>query len=189
MPASLARALLFLDRVNSGLASRARNIRYKLMGVEIGGYAWLKSIEIPRNHGDIAIGRGAALDTGTVLLAVGETGGPKKIVIGENTYINRNTIIDAALRIEIGRDVAIGPGCYITDHDHGTTAGRLVLDQPLVCRPTVIGEGVWLGAGVIVLKGVTIGAGTVVAAGSLVTRDLPAGVIAKGRPAAASRHR
>jgi len=50
-------------------------------------------------------------------------------------------------------------------------------------KPIVIGDNVWLGGGVIVLPGVTIGSDTVVGAGSVVTRDLPAGVLALGNPA------
>lgn len=46
-----------------------------------------------------------------------------------------------------------------------------------------IGDNVWLGGGVIVCPGVTIGADTVVGAGAVVTRDLPAGVLAVGNPA------
>lgn len=48
--------------------------------------------------------------------------------------------------------------------------------------PVRIGKNCWLGAGVTVLPGVTIGDNTVVGAGSLVTRDLPANVVAVGSP-------
>ena len=47
----------------------------------------------------------------------------------------------------------------------------------------MVGDNVWLGAGVIVCPGVTIGDDTVVGAGAVVTRDLPAGVVAMGVPA------
>ena len=50
-------------------------------------------------------------------------------------------------------------------------------------HPVVLGDNVWLGAGVIVNPGVTIGDDTVVGAGAVVTRDLPAGVVASGVPA------
>jgi maltose O-acetyltransferase len=46
-----------------------------------------------------------------------------------------------------------------------------------------LGDDVWLSAGVIVRSGVTIGDHTVVGAGAVVTRDLPAGVVAMGVPA------
>jgi maltose O-acetyltransferase len=47
----------------------------------------------------------------------------------------------------------------------------------------LIGDNVWLSVNVTVLKGVTIGANTIVGAGSVVTRSLPAGVVAAGVPA------
>jgi maltose O-acetyltransferase len=49
--------------------------------------------------------------------------------------------------------------------------------------PIALGDNVWLGGGVIVCPGVTIGDDTVVGAGAVVTRDLPAGVVAVGNPA------
>lgn len=55
-------------------------------------------------------------------------------------------------------------------------------------EPVTIGDNVWLGGGVIVLPGVTIGANTVVGAGAVVTKDLPANVVALGNPARVVRH-
>jgi len=186
---TLAVALTHLRRIGAGLASRWRNAYFKALGVEIEGYVWLRRIDIPRNFDQITLAKGAALDEGVTLLAVGEPGATKKITIGADTYINRNTMIDAAHQVSIGRGVGIGPGCYITDHDHGMEPGLPVMTQPLVSRPTVISDGVWLGAGCIVLKGVTIGSNSVVGAGSVVVHDLPADVIAVGRPARVVRKR
>lgn len=186
---SVSRFLDFNRRIWAGLASRYRNIHYRALGVEIQGYAWLRKISIPRNHDQIRLANNVALDEGVTLLAAGDPGASRKIEIGENTYINRYTMIDASHRIAIGRGVAMGPHCYVTDHDHGTAAGTPVLDQPLVSAPTVISDGVWIGAGCIVLKGVTIGENTIVGAGSLVTHDLPPDVVAIGRPARAVRKR
>jgi acetyltransferase-like isoleucine patch superfamily enzyme len=183
MSYSVSFILQQLIRAISGSASRARNVYYKSLGVEINGYAWLQKIEIPRNFSDISLANGVALDTGVTLLCTGMHTGKKKIIIGENTYINRYTFIDASNEIRIGRNVGIGPRCYITDHDHGTAPGELVMAQPLVRDTTTICDSVWLGAHVIVLQGVTIGANTVVAAGSVVARDLPPDVVAEGRPA------
>jgi acetyltransferase-like isoleucine patch superfamily enzyme len=183
MSFNISAVLQLSIRAMKGMASRGRNVYYKMLGVEINGYAWLRKIEISQNFSEISICNGVALDRGVILLAIGTRTGKKKIIIGENTYINRDSFIDAASEIRIGRNVGIGPRCYITDHDHGTAPGQLVLDQPLISETTTICDGVWLGANVIVLKGVTIGANTVVAAGSVVARDLPPEVIAVGRPA------
>lgn len=48
--------------------------------------------------------------------------------------------------------------------------------------PITIGNGCWLGGGVIVVPGVTIGAGAVIGAGSVVTKDIPENVLAAGNP-------
>ena len=184
-----ADALASILRIRFGLASRFRNAYFKALGVQIDGYVWMRRIDIPRNFDQISLAKGVALDEGVTLLAVGEPGAAKKIAIGAETYINRNTMIDAAHLVRIGRGVGIGPGCYITDHDHGMAPGAPVMSQPLVSRPTVISDGVWLGAGCIVLKGVPIGGNTVVGAGSVVVHDLPADVVAVGRPARVVRKR
>jgi carbonic anhydrase/acetyltransferase-like protein (isoleucine patch superfamily) len=171
------------DRIKAGLASRARNVYYRLRGVRLRGYVLLRAVEIPRNHTEIEIEAGASLDRGVVLLCSGAPGKDPKIRIGTGTYINRHSILDAAERLEIGRECAIGPGCYLTDHDHKFSQNASPLSLPLVSLPTRIEDRVWLGANVVVLKGVTIGEGTVVGAGSVVTKSLPPHCVAVGVPA------
>ncbi|MGY1607517.1 MULTISPECIES: DapH/DapD/GlmU-related protein [unclassified Geodermatophilus] len=60
---------------------------------------------------------------------------------------------------------------------------RTMREKWEAAAPITIGDDVWLGGGAIVLPGVTIGENTVVGAGSVVTRDLPADVVAVGNPA------
>ncbi len=171
----VARALANVLRIRSGVASRWRNAYFRALGVEIDGYVWMRRIDIPRNFDQISLANGVALDDGVTLLAVGKATSTKTITIGENTYINRFTMIDAAHHISIGRGVGIGPNCYITDHDHGMAPGAPVMTQPLVSRPTVISDA--------------IGRNTVVGAGSVVVHDLPADSVAVGRPARVARKR
>lgn len=171
------------DRFAAGLGSRWRNAYYRLRGVRLGGYVWLRAVEIPRDHRAVVIEGGAALDRGVVLLCSGPATGSPKIVIGRGTYINRNTMLDATESLVIGRECAIGPGCYLTDHDHGFAPDTAPLALPMLSKPTRLEDRVWLGANVIVLKGVTIGTGSVIGAGSVVTRDVPAGSVAVGNPA------
>jgi acetyltransferase-like isoleucine patch superfamily enzyme len=182
-------SLLKPQQIMAAIASRCRNLYYRSLGVHLQGYCWIRRIEIPRNFADIEIEPSCALDQGVVLLCSGEPLSHPKIYIGASTYINRHTFLDATLSITIGKDCAIGPGCYITDHDHGQDLSLPPLAQPMFSEPTQIGDRVWLGANVTVLKGVTIGENTTVGAGSVVTKDLPAGAIAVGVPAKVIRYK
>ncbi len=178
-----------LVQLSGGLASRWRNLYFRALGVRIDGYVWMRKIEIPQNHGDIELAKGVSLDRGVIILCTGAPTGKPRVRIGARTYINRGTMLDATELLEIGSDCAIGPNCYLTDHDHGLDPSLPPLAQPLVCRPTRLGREVWLGAQVIVLKGVTIGDRAVIGAGSVVTKDIPTNAVAFGRPAIVVRDR
>ena len=91
------------------------------------------------------------------------------------------TFLDVAA-ITIGDDVQIGPNVQLLTATHPLEP-QPRRDKWEAAEPITIGDNVWLGGGVIVCPGVTIGADTVVGAGSVVTRDLPAGVVAVGSPA------
>ena len=184
----IAKTINLVRRTRSGLLSRWRNVYFKLLGVKVYGYVWLQSIEIPRDHHNIQLDR-CMLDRDVVLLCNGAATDSIKLSIGEGTYINRRTMLDATESLTIGKHVAIGPGCYITDHDHGLDPALPPLQQPMHAKPTRIGDWAWLGANVVVLKGVTIGERTIVGAGSVVTRDLPPDSICAGVPARVIRSR
>jgi len=100
-----------------------------------------------------------------------------QIHIGSNCGFS-GTVIGCATRIIVGDNVRCGANTLITDTDWHTDDPRTGPDAPVM-----IGNNVWLGAGVTVLKGVTIGENTLVAAGSLATHSLPANVVAGGIPA------
>jgi len=181
-------AINFVRRLRTGLRSRWLNVYFKLMGVKIKGYVWLHAIEILRDHHNIELDR-CMLDRDVVLLCSGPAMNGIKLSIGEGTYINRRTMLDVTESLTIGKHVAIGPGCYITDHDHGLDPALPPLQQPMLSKPTRIGDWAWLGAEVVVLKGVTIGERTIVGAGSVVTKDLPPDSICAGVPARVLRSR
>lgn len=183
------KAFIRIVSIAEGIKSRWRNYYYRLLGVRLKGYVWMRQIEIPQNHREIEIAAGVSLDHGVVLLCSGSTDGLIKIRIGPGTYINRYTMLDASESLDIGRNCAIGPGCYLTDHDHCIDPSLPPLSQPLKSAPTCLGNEVWLGAHVIVLKGITIGDRAVVGAGSLVTRDIPPDAVAVGVPAQIVRSR
>jgi maltose O-acetyltransferase len=149
----------------------------------MGRGCWIQAVEIPRNPWDIALGDEVALDNYVILLTTGSRQAAPRIRIGSQTYINRFTMLDASESITIGERCMIGPNCYMTDHDHGTSATAGIASQPLRSAPTRIGNDVWIGAGAIVLKGVSVGDGAVIGAGAVVTHDIPAGAVAVGVPA------
>lgn len=178
-----------LAKLLAGVASRWRNVKFRLLGVQIHGYCWLRAIEIPRNWSQICLQGPCSLDRGVTLLASGDDRPEPKLVIESGVYINRFTMLDAHESIVVCSGAMIGPNCYITDSDHGIVAGVPVCQQPMQSRPVRIGRDAWLGAGVIVTKGVTIGDGAVIGAGSVVTRDIPANTVAVGVPARVIRER
>lgn len=102
--------------------------------------------------------------------------------VGARTFANFGlTILDVA-PVRIGDDVQIGPHVQLLTPTHPLEAEPR-RDKWEGAQPIAIGDNVWLGGGVIVCPGVTIGENTVVGAGSVVTRDLPPGVLALGSPA------
>ncbi len=89
-------------------------------------------------------------------------------------------------------NITIVEDCQIGPHIQLLTPTHPVEPQPRrdkleAARPITIGYDVWLGGGVIVCPGVSIGDDSVIGAGSVVTRDVPAGVVAVGNPAKVSR--
>jgi acetyltransferase-like isoleucine patch superfamily enzyme len=114
-----------------------------------------------------------------------QTGAGAGIRIGEGTHIQPGCHLHAFVSdIEIGCNVEIAPNCAFYSYNHQTAPGITIMSQPLESKgPIKIGDGAWLGHGVIVLAGVTIGAGAVIGAGSVVLRDIPENAVAAGAPA------
>lgn len=104
------------------------------------------------------------------------------ISIGSGTFVNSGlTALDCA-PVRIGERCQIGPNVQLLTPTHPLDVAerRAGIEG---AQPITLGDDVWLGGGVIVLPGVSIGANTVVGAGAVVTRDLPADVVAVGNPA------
>ena len=107
--------------------------------------------------------------------------GGNHVHFGKRVYANFNlTLVDDS-HIFVGDYTMIGPNVTIA------TAGHPILPELREKNyqynmPVHIGKNCWLGAGVVVLPGVTIGDNTVIGAGSIVTKDIPANVVAVGNP-------
>lgn len=162
-----------------------RSLRLRLAGAALAAPRLLSAgidcrtgYGITRGH--ITIGERAWLEQGVVLHAFGGS-----IRLGRDVFIGPGAVVYGHGGVEIGDACLIAMHCRILSSNHSVPPfGTDIRSQPDELRPTKIGRDVWLGAGVTVLGGVSIGDGCVVGAGAVVTKNLPAGAIAHGIPAA-----
>ena len=127
------------------------------------------------------IGRDSAIHGGTYV------SDPSRLVVGRDCFVNRNCYLDLGGSIVLGDNVVVGHGTsLITSHHEIGPSTRRAAKAP-GARSIRIEDGAWLGANVSVLPGVTIGRGAVIGTGSVVTRDIPANVVAVGAPAGVVR--
>ncbi len=101
---------------------------------------------------------------------------------GHFTLVNFDCVFLDTSPIYIGEDVFIGPKCVLACAGHPINSEQRHTEPLTQSKPIHIGNNVWLGASVTVIGGVTIGDGSVIAAGTVVTKDIPAGVVAGGIP-------
>lgn len=118
------------------------------------------------------------------------------IKVGDCSYIGEGTRIWSLTNIDIGERVLISHNCFICDNLTHSLDANLRHQQymakygfpfpdniELEGRPVTIEDDVWIAAGVTILRGVTIGSTSVVGAGSVITEDVPPGVVVAGNPA------
>ena len=103
------------------------------------------------------------------------------ISVGENFYMNHNSVILDAATVSFGDNVFIGPNCgfYTAGHPIDVQTRNQGLEY---AKSIKIGNNVWIGGSVVVLPGVTIGDNVVIGAGSIVTKDIPSNYTAYGNP-------
>ncbi|QKD13837.1 acyltransferase [Mesorhizobium sp. NZP2077] len=105
--------------------------------------------------------------------------GKGKLAIGSRSFINSGVMIDAALRVSIGKNCLIGDCVVIQDSNyHEIDEGSGVKTKAVL-----IGDNVWIGRNSIILPGVELGDHSVIGAGSVVTKSVPARSLVAGNPA------
>jgi teichuronic acid biosynthesis glycosyltransferase TuaH len=175
-------------RVVAGILRRARLhwARFRHHPVRLGRRCdvrgGFRSMVGPR--GAVAFGDGCVIDRGMTVEAVGV------LTVGPQTIFGHHCTLASRSSVRIGAGCMFAEMVSVRDHDHRSDdPTRPFREQGYDVKPVVIGSNVWLGAKVTVLKGVTIGDNTVVGAHAVVTRDLPANVVAAGVPARVIRSR
>lgn len=108
--------------------------------------------------------------------------GARFLHLGSHVYINHGLSLVDDTHIHIGDCTKLGPNVTLATAGHPILPelrGEHAMQYNLPIR---IGRNCWLGANVCVLPGVSIGDNSVIGAGSVVTRDIPANVVAAGVP-------
>jgi acetyltransferase-like isoleucine patch superfamily enzyme len=128
----------------------------------------------------IEIGDGVIVSRNTTIM--GKYGSLK---IGDRVNIGTNCFFSSMGRLEVGRDAILAANCYVGGgmYHMERTDIPVALQGSYTRGPVKIGEGCWLGVGVVVLDGVTVGRGAVLGAGAVASRDIPDLAVAAGVPA------
>jgi maltose O-acetyltransferase len=103
------------------------------------------------------------------------------IFVGDNLFINYDCVILDCNIVRIGNNVLLAPKVqiYTAYHPLEPDVRRKMIEM---ASPVTIHDDVWIGGGAIICPGVQIGAGSTIGAGSVVTKDIPARVLAAGNP-------
>ncbi|MFH5805127.1 WcaF family extracellular polysaccharide biosynthesis acetyltransferase [Alienimonas sp. DA493] len=122
---------------------------------------------------------GAKIGAGLVMKPNVRIKDPRNLVVGDHCWVGEGVWIDNLAPVRLGHNVCLSQGAYLCTggHDHTRPSFDLFVE------PITIEDQAWVGAKAVLLPGVTIGAGAVVAAGSVVTKDVPPGMIVGGNPA------
>lgn len=119
------------------------------------------------------IGRGTSIHMGLRLY------NPSNIVIGEDTVIGEQAVLDGRDKLVIGNHVAFATGVMIYNSQHDIRDPQF----KALSAPVTIDDYVFIGPRAIILPGVHVGKGAVVGAGAVVTKDVAPGMVVGGVPA------
>lgn len=106
----------------------------------------------------------------------------KRVSIGDGSYINVGCWFEGGGRIDIGRNVFLGPRVMVLTSIHEIDSNGQAARAPVFSQVR-ISDRCWLGARATIMPGVTIGEGTIIGAGAVVTHDCEPGAVYVGVPA------
>ena len=133
------------------------------------------------DDGRLEIGKETLLEP-NCWITIGEAG---QLTIGTGTFLNMGCMVAVDRSVTIGDHTMFANHCFVSDASHRyDDPERPITWQGFESKgPTRVGSNCWFGVGCVVTSGVTVGDRCVVGSNSVVTRDLPPGVIAAGAPA------
>lgn len=148
-------------------------------------FAWLLTQALLFRHGGCYRLRRAALRRfggriapGVIVKPGAKVTFPWKLEVGANSWIGEEAWLLNLKTITIGANVCISQRAFLCTGSHDWSKPSF----DLIVKPIVIEDGVWICANVFVAPGVTIGKGAVVTTGSVVSKNLPPGMICSGNP-------
>lgn len=186
----LYKTILFLRyaRYEIGEKLSVAFFRYPIMRtmcVSIGKRLRMEHVPSLSGNPKIYIGDDVYL-SGTLSVAGGRIFPNPEVRIGNRTFIADGCTLSVAKLIEIGDEVMIAGGCWISDYSqHPLDPEKriaIIQVEPEEVRPVRIGNRAWLGRCATILPGVTIGEDAVIGACAVVTKDVPPGAICVGNP-------
>lgn len=126
-----------------------------------------------RDNGKITLGKRCGMRRACEV-SVAENG---VITIGNDVFFNKGCVIAAHNNIVIGDATRFGPNVMVYDHDYDYKNLESQKRSQHICSPVIIGNNVWLGAGVTILRGSVIGDNCVIGAGCVIKGNYPANSI------------
>lgn len=109
------------------------------------------------------------------------------ITTGEKVFFNFNCVVLDVMPVTIGSRTLFGPNVQIYTASHPLDYQERASGVEFA-KPITIGEDVWVGGNAVICPGVTIGDRSIIGAGSVVTKSIPADVVAAGNPCKIIRH-
>lgn len=166
----------------SGINLSLRKKYYKFLGMQIDADVVLGKIKC-KWPGKISIGKKSVIEDDVVFKIPQPFSETNFVTIGERVFIGHGCDFNITLGLTIGNDCLIASNSTFVDASREMSSTLPINQQPVIHKPIILKNDVWIGTHCIILQGVTIGEGAIVGAGSLVNKSIPDYQIWAGTPA------